>query len=199
LLEGSTTRVRLIKKGRDWKIDRRLRFIHFDRPGFRRAYRILVGQSGSPGPAVRCSLAREAKLTSAEIERAMLTGDRATLARIAVACDRDGVERSVLGSIAAAELDPAGSSCVERRLAAAGDARLADLEYDIPAFGRFVTSCDPDAFVVYTHRKLVAEGEESPAEIACIVRAFRNIPPSGQLRLTYDEERYEALYGRCEA
>jgi hypothetical protein len=198
-LDGSTARVRLVKDDRRWKLDRRLGFPHFDRAGFRRAYRIVFSEFGSPGTAVRCALAHEARLTDSDIERGLLGAGPDAFTRIAVACDREGVERNVLGSIAATELDPAGTRCVERRLAAAPDARLADLEFDIPAYGRLVISCVPGAFVSYAHRKLVAEGNESPAEITCIVGAFRRMPPSSQLRLTYDEERYEALYDRCEA
>jgi hypothetical protein len=96
-------------------------------------------------------------------------------------------------------LGPAGSECVERRLAAASPARLIDLEVDLPAYGRLLTACDRNAIVSYTRRKLVAENRESPAEIACIVRAFRALPPAKQFRLTYENERYEALYDRCEA
>jgi hypothetical protein len=198
-LDGSTTRVRLIKEGGVWKIDRRLGFAHFDRAGFRRGYRVVVGQFGSPAPAVRCALAHEARLTNAQVERSMLAGADPALTRISVACDREGVERSILGSAAAAELEPAASACFERRLAAVGAAKLAHLETDTPAFGRLLTSCDREAVVSYTRRKLIAEGRESRTEIACIIRVLRALPPAGQYRLAYDEERFADVYDRCEA
>jgi hypothetical protein len=197
-LDGSTARIRLVREGRRWKVDRRLAITRFNRERFRRAYRIRFQEFGAPKSAVRCALTRERRLTDPEVKRYLLSDDPDPFARIAVECDREGIERSLLGSVAGAELDAAGTRCAERRLASEPGATLARLQFDLPAHGRLIAACDRDAVVAYAHRKLVAEGDESPAEIACIVDALRALPPAGQFRLTYDEERYEALYDRCE-
>ena len=194
--DGAESELRLVEEDGVWKVDRRLSIAHLDRTAFRSAYRESFREFGSPDERVRCAMSREAELSDADVRRSVLEQSGAVFTRIAVACDRPGVEREVRGSLAHGGLSSAGAACVDRRLATVGAARLARMQVDLPIYGRLVTDCDRDAVVRFTRRESIAGGDDTE-ETACLVSALRALPPVRQFRLTYEDDRYEALYDRC--
>ena len=72
------------------------------------------------------------------------------------------------------------------------------MQVDLSIYGRLATDCDRDAIVRFTRRESIA-GDDDREETACLVGALRGLSPIRQFRLTYEDDRYEALYERCEA
>ena len=176
-------------------------FASFDRAGFRRAYRRSFLEFGSPAAAAACAVAREGRLSDAELERMLLEGRRMRFARIGAECDRAGVERRLAGEAAYAgfRLPTSAVECIQGRIGSAGAGTLARLQLDLVAFGRIVIGCDSDAYLSYLRRELSEADRLDPAVVKCALARIRRLPGAGEIRLGYDDERLDELTDSCGA
>jgi hypothetical protein len=199
-LDGSTVRLGFAKEDGHWKLDKLISFLHFDRERFRRAYGRSFLEFGSPTRAAHCAIGRERRLSDGAIERALLIGASETFVAITVACDREGVERSLVEGVAEPEFElPLRMiGCAERRFRAATDAELVRMELDIQAYAEVLLECDPGALNAYQRRELSDRYGLDSAGFHCVLETFHRLGPKGTVRLTYDEDRYEALIESCD-
>jgi hypothetical protein len=197
--DGSIFRLALVEEDGHWKLDRILSLARFERGAFERAYRTRLLEFGSPAESVTCALRAVRQLSDAEIESVTLKGSQRTFASIAVGCDRNGIERSLVATIGNRKYDvpPAAVECAARTIEAAGDAELVRLQLDLLAYNELILDCDGDALLEFEKRELSAH-DLSPREVVCIVARLRSLPRTGQIRLAYDEPRYDALIQDCD-
>jgi len=196
--DGSQFEVRLVRDGGRWMLDRVLAFRRFDRRRFDRAYQRSLLAFGSSPSSADCALARSQKLSDGEIEAASL-GRGSVFARISVACDRAGTERSLVEAAADPEYDlpPAAIECVARRVRRLGDAELVRAQDDAVAYGEIVFDCGRGAIMRRFERQLRADEDLEPRQVACILGAYRNRGDAAAARLSYDQAAYRALFDRC--
>jgi hypothetical protein len=198
--DGSRLVLRLLEEERSWKVDRLLAFRSFDRDKFERAYRRTFLEFGSPVRSADCALRRAQRFSTAEIESAALTGVVWwTFAPISVSCDRDGVERSLVKSIAEPKfgLPSRAIQCAAQKTKALSDAELVRVELSPIVYDELLYSCGRKAIFAYQRRELKAREHLNAAEVECVLTAFRNRPTPSAIRLGYDEPRYNALIAAC--
>lgn len=200
-LDGSQVTVRLLEEEGVWKLDRALGFAHFDRASFRRAYRRKLRELGFSATALGCIFARESRQPDQEIEREALEPDDRIYAGIVIACDREAIERNVIGAIAdpALEFPEQVVDCSRRRLAGATDAGLIRVQTDVVAYNELILACGRDAFLTFQRRSLSSETGLDPGPVKCVIGFFEALPARKLIELTYEEERYEALLEGCES
>lgn len=200
-VDGSRLAVSLVEQDEDWKLDRIDGFRHFDRAGFRQAYRRKLVELGSTGAEAECVLAGERRLSRAEVERAVLHPGDDVFMELVVSCDRAGVEGEIVEAIAdpALDLPRAGIECAERRLRGADDAKLVRLQQDPLAYNQLLFACARDGAFAYHRRSLVRESDFDPDVAVCVVGALRARSTRETILLTYDEDRYAQLVETCEA
>ena len=162
------------------------------------AYQRSLLAFGSSPSSADCALARSQKLSDGEIEAASL-GRGSVFARISVACDRAGTERSLVEAAADPEYDlpPAAIECVARRVRRLGDAELVRAQDDAVAYGEIVFDCGRGAIMRRFERQLRADEDLEPRQVACILGAYRNRGDAAAARLSYDQAAYRALFDRC--
>ncbi|HEY5976426.1 MAG TPA: hypothetical protein VIT85_01105 [Solirubrobacterales bacterium] len=199
-LDGSTVRIALAHEDDYWRLDRMLGFVEFDRAGARRAYRDRLLQFGSPRSATRCVAKEEAHYSDTELERAIVNSVAGTFAPIVVRCDRRGVERNLMSSVAAADADltATGLDCAERQLAQASEAELARLSTSIPAYIALLDSCDPNYLAEFVRGDL-ADHDEEAGTIRCVAARLESLPLREATAIVYDRDRYDGLIGSCDA
>jgi hypothetical protein len=197
-LDGSTVKVRLVHADDYWRLDQLLAFVHFDRAAGRRAYRNALLEFGSPRTAATCVAAAERRFSDTELERILLTDPRQTFTPIVVRCDRAGVERNAISTVAAAAPDLTGKQldCVERRLRSAGQGELTKLTIEIPAYIALLEDCVPGYLGDYTRRELT-EHDKPAATVSCVVARVEGLPLDQATRVLYDRDRYRALIDNC--
>ncbi len=197
-LDGSTVRVRLVHADDYWRLDQLLAFVRFDRAAGRRAYRNVLLESGSPRAAAACVAAAERRFSDAELERILLADPRRTFTPIVVRCDRAGVERDAVSTIAAAAPDLTGEQldCVERRLRSASPGELAKLMIKVPTYIALLEDCVPGYLGDYTRRELT-EHDEPAATVSCVVARVEALPLGQATRVVYDRNRYHTLIDNC--
>jgi hypothetical protein len=196
-LDGARLAVRLVKEGKDWKLDKLVAFEEFDRAKFDRSYTKDLVQFGAPKRAVECALAKAGAYSDRELEQVVLHRAHVVFLPILVGCDREGVEQNVIESVADPNLSfPKGMvSCATGRIRGSTDTELARLQLDLDAYGRLLFDCDSEAVFAYLRRELRAYELDSGA-VECVVSALRKLPPVEMMRLTY-EGRYEELIASC--
>jgi hypothetical protein len=200
-IDGSSLRLALRRVRGEWKLDRRLEFVEFDRPRFERAYRLEFHLSGTDRRAADCALERVGRLSDRELERALLEPPgRSLFLRIATSCDRRGMEQSVAESAASPliGLDRAARRCTAGRARSLSDSRLVRLYLDPPAYIQFLLGCDSEALLEYHRQELQSTTGLSPTEADCVIDRVRRLPVPAEIRLLYDEDRYGRIIGRCE-
>jgi len=197
--DGSTTIVRLLDDNGSWKVDRIMGFSAFNRTRFDRAYRRTFLEFGASTADAECALARDRRLSDAEIERATVDGLHRVFGPIAVACDRQEIERSMMKTLAdpGSDLSFLAIECAERRVGASTNSELVRLQLNPVAWGTLVMACDPNAFFISLKHQLTAGGDLDPGAIGCVVRHFRRLSPSGAIRLSYDDLKYNELIVSC--
>lgn len=200
-LDGSRVVVRLREEDGEWKLDRMVRFVVFDRAGFRSAYREKLRKLGFPATAASCILDRERRFPDEAIEREALEPDHHIFAAIVVSCDRTSVERNVIGAIADPALDfpKRAIECGRRRLATATDAELMRLQLDVVAYNKLLLSCGRGAFLAYHRRELAAGAHLETSAVECVLGVLEGLPARDLVGIAYDQEKYEALLDRCES
>jgi hypothetical protein len=198
-LAGSRVVVQLREEDGEWKLDRMVRFVAFDRAGFRDAYRDKLRKLGFSASAASCILARELRFPDEEIEREALAPDHRVFAGIVVGCARATVERNVAGAIAdpALGFPPPAVECGRRRLAQSADSELMRLQLDVAAYTELLLACDRGAFLAF-HRRGLAD-DLDPGAVECVVARIAELPARTLIELTYDQREYEALIGKCES
>jgi len=198
-LDGSRLVVKLVDAGGNWRMDRLVSFRHFDRPGFDRSYRREFLEFGSPTRSADCAIRRSRRLSNAEIEHAILYEARRVFAPIPVACDRDGVERSLVGSIADPQFDLPQRvvRCAADEMKTLSDAELVRVERSFIAYGEVLYRCDRNAIFAYMGRELEATQDLDPAATRCVLQVFRSRSVPAAIRLSYDEDAYDSLIDRC--
>ena len=198
-LDGSRVRLRLCKEGGYWKLDRLLGFPHFDRPGYEHAYRHSVLAEGTSGGALNCVSTRIRPLPDARIESLLLRGEAPRrFARIAVECDRPGVERGISASVATPDFGLSRTSieCVAHRVGGLPAAELADVVMDQVSLGKLIVACEPAAFLNSTNRYLLSLGVDEQAS-ACVLRRMEGLSTSAAVRLSYDRGALEEAAASC--
>jgi hypothetical protein len=196
--DGSRLELRLVEEGGRWKLDRILSFLRFNRGRFDRAFRSRLLEFGVPPGSVECVLGKAGQLTDGAVEHAMLGDSHRVFAPMTVECDRDGIERNLVSSIGNRKtgIPPAAVECAARRIGKAGDTRLVRLQLDLIAYNELILSCDSGAIVAYEKRELSAEGQGTET-IECAVSKLQRLPQVDQIRLIYDETRYDELVQGC--
>lgn len=200
-LNGSEVVVQLREESGTWKLDRALEFVHFDRASFRRDYRQKLHEFGFRAQTLDCILKRESRYPDEEIEReAIEPGDR-IYAGIVTACDRGAVERNVIGAIEDSGLNSTGRlvECASGRLARASNAELMRAQTDIVAYNQLLLACGRGAFLAFHRRSLASETDLDQAAVECVLRFFERLPDRKLIRLTYEEDRYEAVLDKCDS
>jgi hypothetical protein len=197
-LDGARLAVRLVKEGKDWRLDELVAFEEFDRAKFDRSYRRDLVQFGAPRRAVECALARVGAYSDRDLQQVVLQSAHAVFLPILVGCDRGGVEQNLIESVADPKLGFPKEmvSCATERIRSSTDAELARLQLDLDVYGRLLFSCDSEAVFAYLRRELRAYELDSGA-VDCVLSALRKLPPVEAMRLTYDEGRYEELIASC--
>lgn len=198
-LDGSKLAVALVKDDGKWRLDRLIAFRRFDRAKFDRAYRLSFLAFGSPTSSADCALAKARRFSNAEIETAELRDSPRVFTPIFVACDRDGAERNLVQSIAEPKFDlpPKAIQCAASKIKALGDAELVRLHLDPLAYSELVYSCGRKAVFKYLGRELKDKENLDPQAVDCVLAAFGNRPVAGAIRLSYEQDRYNALIARC--
>jgi hypothetical protein len=196
--DGSRFELRLVEEGGQWKLDRILSVLRFDRGKFNRAFRSRLLEFGVPPRSVECVLGKASQLTDAEVEHATLGDSRRVFVPMTVECDRNGIERNLVASIGNRKtgLPPAAVECAARKIENAGDTKLVRLQLDLIAYNELILSCDSGAIVAYEKRELSA-GEQSPETIGCAVSELQRLSQVDQIRLIYDKTRYDRLVQGC--
>ncbi len=189
-LDGSTVRIALVHEDGYWRLDRMLGFVEFDRIGARRAYRDQLLEFGSPRSATRCVAKEEGRYSNAELGRAIVNSVAGTFAPIVVRCDRRGVERNLMSSVAAADagLTATGLDCAERQLAQASEAELARLSTSIPAYIALLDSCDPNYLAEFVRGDL-ADHDEGAGTVRCVAARLEFLPLREATAIVYDRDR----------
>lgn len=200
-LDGSEVIVRLREEDGTWKLDRSLGFAHFDRAGFRSAYRQKLREFGFRAPALDCILDRESRYPDEEIKRETLDPDDRIYAGIVISCDRSAVDRNVIGAIEDSSLAFTRQmvDCSEGRLARATDAELMRVQTDIVAYNQLILACGRSAFLAFHRRSLESETDLDRAAVECVIGFFEALPARKLIVLTYEEDRYEAVLDQCES
>lgn len=197
--DGSRLAVGLREEEGSWRVNRLLAFRHFDRDGFERAYRRSFLEFGSPVRSVDCATGQSARFTNADIEHAALTDIRGAFTPIAVSCDRDGIERSLVKAAAEPKygLPQQSIRCAARKAGALSDAGLTRVVLSPLAYDELLYSCGRSAILAYQEHELKANVNLDAAAVRCVLGAFRGRPTPAAIRLGYDERRYNALIATC--
>ncbi len=198
-IDGSQLLVELTKDDGAWKLNRRVAFEQFDRARFNNAYRSLLLQFGSPPRAAACALRKTAELSNRALERAILDQAHRVFAPIAVHCDRDGVERSFVKTIADPKLafPQAAVECAAAKVKASPDAKLLRLQLDPIAYNELLLNCEPASLIDFQQRELAAYEDLDAETVDCVLEVFRRLPPTRSIRLSYNQVKYESLIDSC--
>jgi hypothetical protein len=197
-LDGSTLRVSLVHADGYWRLDRRLGFVRFDRLATLRAYYNALLEFGSPRATATCANAAERRFSDAELERILLAKASQTLTPIVVRCDRAGVERNLISSVAGAVPALTGKQldCAEHQLHSASQEELTALTVEIPAYIELLEDCVPGYLADYTRRQLTDQGEP-PVTASCVAAWIERLPLYQATRAVYDHDRYRGLIDNC--
>jgi hypothetical protein len=200
-LDGQCVEVELVKQDGDWKVNRILRFVRFDRRAYENAYRDGFAEFGSPPGSGDCAVDRIRRLTNADLQSLVVGRRPGPLPQIAVHCDRGGFERNVIAGYQGPRYEDFPRpvlACIESTVRAASDAELARLTEDVVAYGSLSFDCDRGATLRFMRDYLEDEDDINSAAADCIVRELRERPTAEIVRLTYDDPRYERLIDSCE-
>lgn len=199
-LDGSRTLVGLAKEGGDWKMDRLLAIPELNRAKFRAAFRRGFLQLGYPAQAADCAVAKERRLSDAQVKRALLHDRDATFGPFLVECARGRVERDLLyaASNPAFGLSGGSLSCIKRGLRSSSATGLVLLRSSLLAYGKLIFSCDESVFLDYAKGQLESDGDLDPAGVRCAVEVLRGHSAADLIRFTYDRDRFQALTDSCD-
>jgi hypothetical protein len=195
--DGFRFEFRFARQGGDWKADRIVRFVSFDRGAFERGYRSKFAAFGSPPAAADCAIERSRRFSIADLKRIILSSSPGPWGLIAADCDRAGLERSVIA--AANEGDdapPRYSACIDAKVRSLSTEELARVSDEVIAFGVLQVDCDRRGSFDYLRQQLESDGVDS-GTASCVVDAVADRPADEIVDLTYDETAYARLIDGC--
>jgi hypothetical protein len=197
--DGFTVELEFVEQDGRWRANRIVRYLGFDRATFERNYRRKFAQFGSPERAADCAIRKSRRLALSEIQRIILSGEAGPWSRYAAACDRPGIERSLLRAYNEDEALPRSvSRCVEGRIRSMSTRELARVSDSEIGFGTVLLNCDRASSFAYLRHSL-EEGDDVETEaIPCVVAALTHRPAAETIRLTYDGPAYADLIDGCE-
>jgi hypothetical protein len=193
----STVELELVKDDGDWKLNRLLRFIEFDRAAADSEYRDAFLEFGSSQSAADCAVAALRDVPDAEIVRMTLAGETDLYEGVAVRCDRRGVERALIAPYRDevwGDLPAASRDCIERRITSAEARELGAMTTDPLGWDSVVVACDREGYLSALGDAL----DEDDGTVACAQDELRALGDPDLIRAVYDEEAVEDLIEGCE-
>jgi hypothetical protein len=201
-LGGSTVKEELVKEEGDWKLNRLLEFVNFDRVGFDFEYRRDLRAFGSSEAVVDCAMTALRSVPDEEIVRITLAGEVELYERIAVRCDRRAVELALLDTYESDEywagLPDATLACITRATRSATRAELMAMTRSPLEWDRVPLACDRAAYLGALGSALRDDGADEEA-VECALGELRPLGDTGLIQRLYDDAAYAALLGDCDA
>jgi hypothetical protein len=197
---GTRLTLALVKVDDHWKLDRVLAIDQLNRDAFVRGQRDSVLAEGWPPAAAACVAEGVRRLPVAVLEARLLRGRNEPFDRIALACSRPEFERSLLTTVANANLSSPqrAVACARQRLRAASEDELIAVGHDVPTYGRLLLGCDRKAPFDFMRAELLAHEYLEPTQADCVIRAARELSRQAAFRLAFENERYDELIDGCE-
>jgi hypothetical protein len=196
--DGFSLELELTKQNGDWRANRFLGFVRFDRPAFERSYRHKFAQFGSPERAAECAIRISRRLSTPQLEGILLSSHTGPWGRIAAKCDRPGTERSLIAAFNEHDyVSPRVAHCLESRIESLSTAEIARASDDEIAFGTLLLDCDRTDGFSYLRRSLEEGSDIDPGAAGCVVDELSGRRPPDAVRLIYDEPSYDRVIEGC--